>query len=134
MDPQWKMVQLAGLLAKIDQNTQNAKGCHFWNTAFAVNQRERGFNRGPKYGRLKVTWPNGRKKNYLAHRFMHMLSNDKESIPEGLHVSHLCHESLCINPAHLSLEPAHINNERQICKNLIPEHCQKHGMYPECIF
>ena len=26
MDPQWKVVQLAGLISKIDQNVQNSKG------------------------------------------------------------------------------------------------------------
>lgn len=133
MDPQWKVVQLAGLISKIDQNVQNSKGCQFWSTVFSVNQRERGLTRGPKYGRLKVKWPNGRTKFYLAHRFMFMLQNDLTEIAADLHVSHLCHNSLCINPEHLSLEPPNINNSRQVCKHLVPQTCQTHGMYPECI-
>lgn len=134
MDPEWRVLQIAGLISKIDQNVQNSKGCQMWSTNFAVNQRERGLTRGPKYGRLKVKWPDGRKKIYLAHRFMYMLHHGIEHIPPELHVSHRCHNSLCINPEHLSLEPPFINNSRQICKNLTPSACQKHGVYPECIF
>ena len=133
MDPQWRMIQLAGILAKIDQNVQNNKGCQIWSSNFAVNQRERGFYRGPKYGRLKVRWPDGRTKFYLAHRFMWMLHHDTIVVPVGMHVSHTCHMSLCVNPMHLSLEPAYINNERQICKNFIPPRCQHHDVYPDCI-
>ncbi len=134
MDPQWKVLQLANLVSKIDQNVQNDKGCQFWSTQFAVNQRQRLLNRGPKYGRLKVLMPDGSRKYFLAHRLMYMLHNDKLNLPPNQHVSHLCHNSLCINIAHLSLEYPQINNSRQICKNLIPPACQHHENYPDCIF
>lgn len=134
MDPQWKVLQLAKLISKCDQNFQNSKNCQVWSVEFSVNQRERGYSRGPKYGRLKVTWPDGRKKYHLAHRFMYMLEHDLLDIPPHLHVSHLCHNSLCINPEHLSLELPEINNNRQICKNLDPPACQHHGTHPDCVF
>lgn len=118
----------------MDQNFQNSKNCKLWSTEFSVNQRERGYTRGPKYGRLKVKWPDGRKKIHLAHRFMYMLEHDLLEIPPHLHVSHLCHNSLCINTEHLSLELPEINNSRQICKNLHPPACQHHGTYPDCVF
>lgn len=134
MDPQWKILQLAKLNSKIDLNQQNSKNCKFWSTRFAVNQRERGFTRGPKYGRLKVKWPGGRIKYHLAHRFMYMLVHDLLDIPPHLHVSHICHNSLCINAEHLSLELPEINNSRQICKNVDPPACQHHSTYPDCVF
>lgn len=134
MDPQWRMLQLAGLISKIDQNIENDKGCQIWSSNFYVHQRERGLTRGPKYGRLKIKWPNGSKKCYLAHRLMWMLHHDTADIPKDMHVSHLCHTSLCINALHLSLEPPNINNSRQICKSLVPQRCEHHPGYPDCIF
>lgn len=134
MDPQWKMLQLANLISKIDYTIENSKGCQLWSKSFSVNQRERLLNRGPAYGRLKVKYPDGTKKYYLAHRFMWMLHNDELEIEDGQHISHICHCSLCINPLHLSKEPQSVNNERQICKNLVPVRCIHHNGHPDCIF
>ena len=45
--------------------------------------------------------------------------------------SHLCHNTLCINPTHISTEPHWLNNNRQQCtrKGI----CHGHGGYPECM-
>uniref|UniRef100_A0A8W8MCE6 Zinc-binding loop region of homing endonuclease domain-containing protein n=1 Tax=Magallana gigas TaxID=29159 RepID=A0A8W8MCE6_MAGGI len=40
----------------------------------------------------------------------------RSQFPGGnLEVSHLCHEQLCVNPMHLSLEPHATNQERIHC-------------------
>ena len=54
---------------------------------------------GPKYGRLKVTLPNGQKNVLLAHRFAYM-----PNLPVDLHVSHKCHGFLCIELMHYKHE------------------------------
>lgn len=134
MDPQWRVLQIANLISKINYNVQNNLGCQFWSTQFAVNQRERLLTRGPKYGRLKITMPDGTKKTFLAHRLMYLLHSDHENLDPNMHVSHICHNSLCINIEHLSYEEPHINNSRKVCTNLHPPACQHHENKPDCIF
>ena len=129
MDAKWRENQLERLISKIDASQANSKGCHFWNEIFYFNQR----HAGPKYGRLKVTFPNGEKKLLLAHRFMYMLHFNVTDLPGSMDVSHLCHNSLCINPLHLSLEPKHVNASRKMCTSTIPLHCLHHDDYSDCI-
>ena len=70
------------------------------------------------YGRLKMprpVWsgylPN---KAHSAHRVAYLIQNQhllNEKMKEDNVVSHLCHNSLCCNHEHLSLEPADINSD-----------------------
>lgn len=53
-----------------------------------------------------------------------------EDIAE-MDVSHLCHNSLCINAAHLSYEPHPVNMLRRSCVNV--GNCHGHGNYPPCM-
>ena len=46
-------------------------------------------------------------------------------------ISHLCHESLCTNVAHLSAEPRRINNIQRSCRG--SGACLGHGNYANCI-
>ena len=48
-----------------------------------------------------------------------------------LHVSHLCHNRICITPEHLSLEPQSTNNKRKTCK--LDGECIGHYGYKSCI-
>ena len=51
---------------------------------------------------------------------------------EGMDVSHLCHNTLCINAAHLSYEPHAVNMLRRSC--LGAGTCLGHGHgYPLCM-
>ena len=134
MDAEWKARQLTVLLEKIDRGRVNGIGCQFFNINLAQNRRKRGNYTGPTYGRVKITFPDNSKKVLLAHRFMYMLHTNTIHIQQDMHVSHICHNSLCINPLHLSLEEAHVNNERQLCKHLIPKVCLKHAGYADCLF
>lgn len=46
-------------------------------------------------------------------------------VPPSLVASHLCNNSLCVNVAHLSLEPQSVNNNRSICFST--NNCSGHG-------
>ena len=88
------------------------------------------------YGTIHLTPPCGRKIHTTAHRAAYMLSNKLVQIPHfdsrgrRLEISHLCHEKLCINIKHLTLEISKLYREREICcTNRV---CLGHK--PECIF
>lgn len=49
------------------------------------------------------------------------------------HVSHLCHQPLCIQEDHLILEPGHVNKGRQHCSPM-DGCCKDHAGYPDCLF
>ena len=44
--------------------------------------------------------------------------------------SHICHNTLCINAAHISVEPHYVNNNRQQCTH--KGFCHGHREYPQC--
>ena len=61
-----------------------------------------------------------------VHRLSYIIRH-REQYPDGilpsvddegrkLNVSHLCHNSLCVNPDHLTMETQAINNDRKSCK------------------
>lgn len=78
------------------------------------------------YGRLFVG--KGRhRKTVLAHRLSYELAFGK--IPDGLHLDHLCRNTLCVNPSHLEPVTCAENNARGIspaAKNKRKTQC-KHG-------
>ena len=77
----------------------------------------------------------GSKKFLLAHRLKYMLHISTLHIPYDIHISHIYHQSLCISLLHLSPEPPKVNNERQLCKNMVPRVClMKHAGFPDCLF
>lgn len=80
----------------------------------------------------------GYRHRIYAHRLslmIHMQTLDLNRTCEysGLpcEVSHLCHNALCINPLHLSLEPKVTNNSRKQCLN--EKKCFGHGNYRACL-
>lgn len=85
---------------------------------------------GKTYGSIccKVgsTW-----KTFYVHRLALMMHNKAFGLPQGLDVSHLCHNERCTNIQHFSLEPHYINNNRQNC--LSEKSCTGHGIYPDCM-
>ena len=52
-------------------------------------------------------------------------------VSSSLDISHLCHNALCIRGEHLSAEPHHVNNNRQVC--LSKGECMGHRPYADCI-
>lgn len=77
------------------------------------------------YGKMSVTWPDGEKTRERTHRLAFMASHKilRGDMPRvdasgrTVEVSHLCHNGICVNPAHLVLESHERNLERICCKS-----------------
>ena len=67
MDAEWRCEKLAVLLEKVHRGWVNGLGCDFYDINLATNIRRRETNHGPVYGRVKVTLPDGSKKETLVH-------------------------------------------------------------------
>lgn len=108
------------------------KGCRVWQLHEEGGRRMR-------YGKMRVKFPNdNQSRYYYVHRLAYMINANVLEIANDVaseHVSHLCHIMLCCNPAHLSLEPQVVNNERQHCN--AESRCVGHNWegqaYPDCI-
>jgi len=89
-----------------------------------------------KYGLVKLTFM-GNKLSLYAHRVAKMHSMGVTAFEPFLKCSHLCHNTLCCNPAHIVLEVQGINNNRQNCKTrrICAGHASPEGdALPACIF
>lgn len=130
---------------KIDQNSMpfGQIGCLKWVAAKTSISRSR--PSGTIYGKMWITLPGERPGYKTVHRLAYMVKTQSREIPYfdsdnnnlKLHVSHLCHCSLCVNPDHLSLEPQHLNNSRQRCRDA--KVCRRNHLfngksYPDCLF
>lgn len=82
------------------------------------------------YPSLRVTF-RGRRIRLRVHRLTFYLLNNAEPLNCSMHVSHLCHEKLCINIEHLSYEPNAINCQRNLCYE--ENKCFGHQGYKHCI-
>jgi hypothetical protein len=58
-----------------------------------------GGQNGAGYGSFYVDWVDGRSLKALAHRWSY--EYHVGPIPIGLHIDHLCRNTLCVNPQHL---------------------------------
>ena len=94
------------------------KGC--WEWSGCTNGR---------YGKVHLTI-GGDSMWVSAHRASYMAFNKKIDLNHD--ISHLCHEKLCVNPAHLSHEPRHVNKRRNTCRRQ-GKPCTGHGTYKNCI-
>lgn len=79
--------------------------CWLWTGATNAGRNTRG---GP-YGKLGDEYPSSR--TVLAHRVAWRLAHGEDPAP-GVHVDHICNQSLCVNPGHLRLLAPRENNER----------------------
>ncbi len=74
----------------------------------------------------------------IRHTYWHTwyITTSDISIPHNLHISHLCHNTLCVNMQYLSAEPQCVNNTKQRCS--CDGVCSKHFLgdviYPDCMF
>jgi len=76
----------------------------------------------------KDVYPKTRAENrWLPNHMLVFYAHHPEQEPkEGFDVSHLCHEPKCINPAHLRLEQAELNRDRNKCISWKWMKCPKH--------
>jgi len=86
------------------------------------------------YGRVRYTVPGiGREKETSAHRMSKMI--EQKSLSLELDASHICHNKLCINTQHISMEENIVNNNRKACvaRGTCVGHVKGDGtLYPEC--
>lgn len=103
-------------LVRNSANEQNGE-CRIWTGSTGRNGC---------YGVIHVRYPNApRWTKVYVHRLAYMICYRVPCVHiEGYDVSHLCHNSKCINVHHLSLEPHGFNNSRQTCVNV--GHCLGH--------
>ena len=81
------------------------------------------------YGYLQIVL-RGKSRKLAAHRLSFFIGHDFARLDPHLHVSHLCHNKLCVNLSHLSLEPASINLSRTTCVRR--NACNGHKGYRNC--
>ena len=109
-------------------------GCHIWNGAVV----KRGPRRNTKdYGVVKITPPAPGKKAFQAyvHIIVNFLHNGTIPHKGFTDISHLCHNSLCVNIRHIVKEDHQVNIDRQKCNNTTE--CHGHTFngneYNDCI-
>ena len=78
------------------------------------------------YPMIKV---NGRSE--LVHRVVYSLYTGVILSTPYYHVSHLCHNKICVNFDHLVYEPSCINMQRKQCVS--QGKCVNHGKYETCL-
>lgn len=91
------------------------------------------------YGVKRVRWPDGSVFLERVHRVAYMCDRRllHHQVPQlngdglQLDVSHLCHNTVCINPAHLVLETHSVNMSRRYCRD--SRRCLG-GHDPACLF
>ena len=111
---------------------EGGNGCLIWQGA----QKKSKGRTGPAYGVMNVKLPGANKRCHVTvHRLAYLVANQQGhreilGVTE-FEISHICHNSLCVNPEHLSREPHACNNSRLRCKHF--GQCHGHGKYADCI-
>ena len=92
------------VLAKTPNKDANGMGCWQW---------AGGLKTGGRYG-TEYLHVGGDRMCVNAHRAAYIAFNRAFLLP--FDISHCCHQSLCVNPNHLSHEPHDINMDRERCR------------------
>lgn len=97
--------------------------CRIWTGSLTKNR---------KYGLISFKDPVDLKwKKKHAHRLAVVVFLKDLNLKSDADCSHLCHNSLCVNTDHISVEPHYINNNRQYCLN--SGVCHGHLGFRECM-
>ena len=117
------------ILAKLRKKSrlQPSTHCLLWTGCLKKTK-----GRGGDYGRMNVLVPGCHSRTRMSvHRLAYIVHTKNLTISQQYDVSHLCHNSLCVNFDHLSLEPHSVNNARKTCRK--QKACTGHGPHPECM-
>ena len=108
------------VLKRISDGTKddNIKGCRLW--VKSVSKKH--------YPKMKISI-DGDRSDQFVHRLVYFIEGHQDM--DNHHVSHLCHNRLCVRRAHLNLEWSYINKNRDICKAV--GECSGHTDHPKCI-
>lgn len=71
-----------------------------------------GGTNGVGYGMFFTDWAGGKNTRKLAHRWYY--EQVRGPIPAGLHLDHLCRDTMCVNPDHLEPVTQRVNTLRGI--------------------
>lgn len=102
----------------VNSRTDFTENCYNWS----------GTSTTDGYGLCRFMF-RGKRAKVRVHRLVYFMSVNRPVLTK-MHVSHLCHNKLCVRPDHLSYEPQQINNKRLKCKN--DGECSGHYAYPRC--
>lgn len=83
------------------------------------------------YGVIRLMFRNHRRR-VTVHRLQYFLQNNCMPLSPQLHVSHICHNRLCVKIQHLSLEPCKVNSDRKRCN--LDKACTGHRGFANCVF
>ena len=113
------------------KSVQMDSGCIIWQGTSEDKSRSK--NGSLLYGIITAKLPNETKiKRLRVHRVAYFNEHfPNYDLYDCLPISHICHNSLCINPNHLSREEQLINNQRKKC--IEQGVCCCHGNHPDCI-
>ena len=122
----WTIYERKRLIKKIAANTRthvtnNPYRCVIW----------KGRKNVKGYPRLSVTIQALPSVQVYVHRFVYMLKYTQHECIQGLDVSHLCHNKLCVNHHHLIIETKAENNKRKECLTL--GRCNSHSNGFQCL-
>ena len=130
------IVNVPEILARIDKKCDNVSGrhgCVLW----------KGATYDGLYGKMRNPLSKylGQPTYMRVHRLVYLLHHIKDfddltighvdKNGEIIEVSHICHNSLCVNIAHLSLETHQTNISRRAC--VADGICRSHGDAPACL-
>ena len=107
------------LSSAINKRTKFVENCKIWT----------GLCTSDGYGLLRIQF-RGKRIKVKVHRMVFFLSNSHGLTPR-MHVSHICHNRLCLSLNHLSYEPQRVNNSRLRCKN--ESECCGHYAFARCL-
>lgn len=103
----------------------SSTGCQIYTKPISPSQ---------KYHKIKIR-VNRRSTSMNLHTFMYKVYINMSPhllFANRFEISHLCHNSNCMNTSHFSLEPHSTNNNRKRCR--INQACSGHQPYPNCMF
>ena len=120
--------------------TTDVNGCHIWQLNLSSNTRRN----SSRYGLINIKIEDKVNKTTCwrrlgAHIVVYFLRTSQVPLKGVTDISHLCHNSLCVNFDHLNREPHSINIQRYTSQCKTTKICLGHtdeksgDVFPKCI-